>query len=348
MIIPFFHGLLGPMRAPITWTLVVINFFILTLTQVNMNDIQSQLEGLAENSELSQIQGRIFASYVLENSSRYPASYEKIASAALENSDTEKIEMLGALALRDSYFFSEENPFFKSEEAVSGADKVEKAWWKQKSKEVVLIRKSHAGFNLGITEDNNGPMQWLTYQFVHSDSSHFFANMIVFVIFGAALESVIGSLGVLIIFLLSGFFAAIFYLIFDDVSAIPLIGASGAVSGIVAFFCILFWNHGLRNVYFLFFMARGSFGFVYVPGWLILLLWVAADLSGFFSTPGELGGVAHSAHLGGEFCGFVLALLWMAYFKWNKVAWREKIALHTDTRMLGAKLKTEYIWFKQN
>ncbi|MEK6554583.1 MAG: rhomboid family intramembrane serine protease [Bdellovibrionota bacterium] len=343
MIIPFFNGLMSPMRAPMTWIIIFINLFILVLTQINMSDIQNRLEDLAENEELSQIQGRIFASYILDNSNRYPSSYQKIAEEALSNSDHEKTGLLGALALRDSFFYSDSNAFLTTDKTVSGTDSVEKAWWKEKSKEVLLIRHAHAGYALGITEESRSPLQWLTYQFVHSDEMHFFANMIVFLIFGAALESVIGALGLLMVFVISGLGAALVYLVIDDVSAIPLIGASGAVSGVVALFCVLFWNHGLRNFYFLFVPARGYMGFVYVPGWLVLLLWIIADLAGFLSTPGELGGVAHSAHLGGELCGLIMAFGFMIYFKWNKKSWREKTEMNTQSRMLGATLKIESI-----
>jgi membrane associated rhomboid family serine protease len=343
MIIPFFNGLMSPLRAPMTWALIALNLLVLVLTQINMTDIQERLEVLAENKELSQIQGRIFAAYILDNTNRYPASYQKMAEEALSNSDLDKTELLGAFALRDSYFFSESNPFFKDEKVITGTDSVEKAWWKEKSKEVLLIRNAHAGYSLGITDESQGPLQWLTYQFVHSDSTHFLLNMLVFLFFGAALESVIGPLGLLAVFVLSGLGAALTYLNIDEVSAIPLIGASGSVSGVVALFCILFWNHGLRNVYFIPIPARGYMGFVYVPGWVILMLWMITDLASFLSTPGELGSVAHSAHLGGEFSGLILACFFFLYFKLNKRRWNQITEANTKTKMLGATLKIEPI-----
>ena len=344
MIIPFFFGLVSPLRAPMTWALFVMNLGILILTQINMAGVQSKLEAMAEDTALADIQGRIFASYVLENKSRYPASYVQISEEALIQSDSEKTQLLGALALRDSEFYSEKNPYlFSSEARNRHVDVVEQVWWQSKSKELQLIRQSHSGYVLGITKENQSALQWLTYQFVHSDESHFLVNMIVFLIFGAALELIVGPIALLAVFLLSGVGAAFVYLMIDQVSAIPLIGASGAVSGVVALFCVLFWNHGLRNFYFLFVPARGFTGFVYVPGWLVLILWIVADFAGFFSTPGEIGGVAHSAHIGGQVTGALLALLVILYFRFRPARWNLLVNRALKLKMLGPKMKAEGI-----
>lgn len=343
MIIPFLYGLVSPFRAPMTWAIIVVNLSVFLLTQLNMSAIQTRLEEIAENDQLVAIQGRIFADFILKEESRYPASYQKLAEEAMVSSDADKLKILGSLALRDSYFFSPEQIAKISTSSAAGADIVEKLWWAQKSEEILLIREAHSGYALGVTETRRSPMQWLTYQFVHSDEAHFFVNMAVFLVFGAALELVIGPLLLLFVFVASGIGAALVYLLIDNVSAIPLVGASGSVSGVVAVLCVLFWNHGVRNFFFLFIPAKGFTGFVYVPGWVLLALWMAADLSGFLGTPGELGGVAHSAHLGGELAGVVIALILLAVFKNFKADWRSQVDQHNGSKFLGPRLKIEII-----
>src|ERR1019366_4294888 len=98
-----------------------------------------------------------------------------------------------------------------------------------------------------------------------------------------------------------------------------LIGASGAISGLMAFFSVLLWTKNVRYAYFLFVPRREFAGVVNLPAWITLVLWVLSDLAGHWSTPTELGGVAYSAHLGGELSGVVAALAFIAYRKMRNI-----------------------------
>ena len=133
--------------------------------------------------------------------------------------------------------------------------------------------------------------------------------MLFLLIFGCMLEPVIGGVGLLISYLLSGMVAAGVFLFLSGVSSVPLIGASGAVSGIMALFCFMFWRRSVRYVYFLFIPRRGYAGYVYLPGWITMAIWVLSDLAGYIGTVDEFGGIAHTAHLGGEFSGVVVGLV---------------------------------------
>lgn len=314
MIIPFLRGFASFRQAPVTWLIIFVNIFILMLTNAAIGTTQDRLEDLAKNDEFTQVQGRLFAGYILERPDRYPASYKSMAEDALVRADEDQISFLGTLAMRDTNFYNE------AVQVETGVDPIERKWWASKSKEILSVREAHPGYDLGVTAKDASFEKWITYQFIHSDSMHLFVNMLVFAIFGAALEPLIGGAVMLFMFLVCGIGAAIMYLMIDEVTAIPLIGASGAVSGIVTLFCVLNWNRGIKHFYFLFVPKRGYSGFVYIPAWLVLILWFIADMAGYIATPQELGGVAHSAHMGGEVTGVLCALLVLAYMKVMKKA----------------------------
>ena len=129
--------------------------------------------------------------------------------------------------------------------------------------------------------------------------------MLFLLIFGAALERQIGGLGFLVVFVLSGTFAAGVFALMTGVTSSPLVGASGAISGIMALYCALNWRQPARYFYWLFLPFRGYMGFVYLPAWVGLALWAVNDVAGYVGSLPELGGVAHTAHLGGEVAGLL-------------------------------------------
>lgn len=319
MILPFLAGFLSFRKAPATWSLFLLNLFMICFLAIVAPRSQRQLEELARDKTFTQIQGRIFAHFVLNQAGRYPSSYEAMAEQALRHNSVEKIHVLGMLAMRDTYFFHHAKDFDY------GVDPVEKRWWIKKAGQFLNTRDSMLSYGLGVTENDYTALTWLTYQFTHSDWGHFLSNMLVFLIFGTALELAIGSLGLLVVSLASGAISALTYLLIDNVTAIPLIGASGAVSGVIALFCMLYWRTGVRHIYFLFIPKRGYLGFVYLPAWIIFILWVISDLAGYVGTPRELGGVAYSAHLGGEFCGVLVGLTYMG-IRWWRLRRGEQVA----------------------
>src|SRR5690606_8718257 len=83
----------------------------------------------------------------------------------------------------------------------------------------------------------------------------------------------------------------------------------GSVSGIMTLYAVMNWSRPARFFYWFFLPARGLMGFIYLPTWVALVMWAISDLAGYFGTLAELGGVAHTAHLGGEFAGLVIGLL---------------------------------------
>lgn len=303
MIIPILRGLISWHQAPVTWMLVALNFAVLLLTAHMGGESQVGLDHLLKDDYFMSAQGRIYAEYVNQRpSTEYPYFIRHLAEQ-VERRGGYRAEMLGQLAFRDAEFLA------SAPSLQSSGDQVAVKIWKKKLAEVKAMQAMHPSFTLGLNSDESGLDRWLTYIFVHSGFVHFLGNMLFLVIFGGALEIIVGGLGLLVVFLLSGVFAAGVFAIMTGVTSSPLVGASGAISGVMALYCLLNWRQPVRYFYWLFLPFRGFMGFVYMPAWIGLVLWALSDLAGYLGSLPELGGVAHTAHLGGELAGALTALL---------------------------------------
>lgn len=302
MIFPILQGILSMRQAPVTWLLVALNAVMMISTFSLNFESQVSLEEFLKDDLFLKTNGQIFSQFVAQNKEDYPPTLRQLASLALDGDET-KTKLLGTVAIRDSYFMDEAMNF------KFHGDQVARRWWTKRVDELRLLQDNHPSYIFGLSSSDVGWSKWITYQFIHSGELHFLGNMIFLFIFGSALEPVIGGLALLVIYLASGMIAAGAFLVISGVSSIPLIGASGAVSGLMALFCFIHWLRPVRYIYFLFIPRKGYSGFVFLPAWIILVMWAASDLAGYLSTLDEFGGVAYAAHLGGETCGLVVGAI---------------------------------------
>ena len=326
MILPILGGLLSFRRAPITWTLVFFNLCVLIVTTAIGFDSNQKLESLMRNDFFVGTQGRVYAQYI-ENqpANLYPEFLLELGKQVGQGRPS-RAEALGQLAFRDLNFLD------AADEISYRGDQVAFRLWRKNIGDVRLLQSEHPSFTLGLNGEDTSPTKWITYIFVHSGGWHFVGNMLFLLIFGAALEAQIGGLALLVVFLLSGAFAAGTFALMTGMTTSPLVGASGSISGIMALFAILNWSRPARFFYWLFLPARGFMGFVYLPTWVALVMWVLSDLAGYFGTLAELGGVAHTAHLGGEFAGLVTGVLLFAM----RLIWPvQRSSERTDTAPMG-------------
>jgi len=145
----------------------------------------------------------------------------------------------------------------------------------------------------------------LTSLFLHASIAHLFGNMLYLWIYADNVEHRLGRLAFLGAYIASGIAATVFYSLFDLGSKLPLIGASGAISGVLGLYFIWFPRNQVRLFVFLFpFLMRT----VHVPARLVLGVYVIVDnLLPFVIQGGAGGGVAHGAHIGGFFAGLLFA-----------------------------------------
>lgn len=153
-----------------------------------------------------------------------------------------------------------------------------------------------------------GP-DWLapfTSMFMHGGWLHLIINMWFLYIFGDNVEDVMGVPRFMAFYLLCGLGAVAAQLLSDPGAAIPMVGASGAIGGVMGGYALLFPRAPVHMlVFFGFFVTR-----LIVPAYFMLGYWFLLQLvSAIPTTSNAAGGVAFWAHIGGFATGIILALL---------------------------------------
>jgi membrane associated rhomboid family serine protease len=158
----------------------------------------------------------------------------------------------------------------------------------------------------GLVPANPRAVTWLTSLFVHAGFLHLLGNLLFFYLSGPFIEDAFGRPLFLVLYLASGAVANLAHLVSFPHSQAPLIGASGAIAGIMGAFLVRFATRKIRFFYFYFFFLIRS-GTVELPAWIVLPLWLAQQL--FFAGLTAESGVAYRAHVGGFVFGFLFAFV---------------------------------------
>ncbi|MFL5804740.1 MAG: rhomboid family intramembrane serine protease [Roseiflexaceae bacterium] len=175
--------------------------------------------------------------------------------------------------------------------------------WGVRSTEVTALLRGNMGQLAPVL------LKSLVSMFLHGGWLHIGGNMLFLWVFGDNVEDNFGSLAYLVFYLLSGFGAVLAQALLTPGSPVPAIGASGAISGVLAAYLLLYPGASIRALLFIFIF----FTVVRVPAWLMIILWFAIQLlNGLASLTAAAtmtGGVAYGAHIGGFMAGLLLTLL---------------------------------------
>lgn len=151
--------------------------------------------------------------------------------------------------------------------------------------------------------------QWLTIftsMFMHGGLMHIGGNMLYLWIFGNNIEDALGHFAFVVFYLAAGFLAALTHILTNVNSPIPLVGASGAIAGVLGAYCYLFPKAKVKTLV----MLIVFWTFVEVPAVLVLGVWFITQLLNVMGSSGHMGGgVAYWAHAGGFVAGIVLILV---------------------------------------
>ena len=143
----------------------------------------------------------------------------------------------------------------------------------------------------------------ITYQFLHGDATHLIFNMAYLWVFGDKVEDAMGHLRFGVFFLLCGVLAGVAHLAADPSSTIPIIGASGAISGVLGAFLLLYPKVRIL-VPLVFFIP------FYLPAYLLLAFWIGFQVYSALGFGAGAGAspVAWWAHIGGFAAGLALII----------------------------------------
>ena len=149
-------------------------------------------------------------------------------------------------------------------------------------------------------------LPFLSSMFLHGGFLHILGNMWFLYIFGDNIEDRLGHIRYLIFYIFCGVAAGLVHLLTNWNSKIPTIGASGAISGVMGAYLLLYPRSRILTLIPIFFF----FQFVELPAFIFLGYWLLIQLFSAGLTPKNVGGIAFWAHIG----GFIAGLLFVKIF----------------------------------
>ncbi len=140
--------------------------------------------------------------------------------------------------------------------------------------------------------------------FLHAGFMHLAGNMLYLWIFGNNIEDVLGKVRFILFYLVCGVIAAMCHVFMDTGSQIPMVGASGAISGILGAYLMLFPKARVKTLVFLGILIT----IIRIPASILLILWLGLQIYSNLASGNVGGGVAWMAHIGGFVAGMILIL----------------------------------------
>lgn len=181
------------------------------------------------------------------------------------------------------------------------------AEWRHKRPEIQALFDSVSSFRYGLKATDVSFVTLISHQFLHGDLSHLLGNMIFLLLCGFAVEAALGHLRFLLFYLAGGVLAGLTQVMANLGSDVPLIGASGAISGVMAMYLAVFRLKRIEFFYWIFCFA----GYFRAPALMILPLYIGKEIYQYMFVEGS--NVAYMAHAGGFVAGAVLIGVSLAF-----------------------------------
>lgn len=164
----------------------------------------------------------------------------------------------------------------------------------------------------------------VSHQFMHGNLAHLGGNMLFLWIFGDNVEDALGHARYAVFYLTCGIAAALTQVIVTPHATVPMVGASGAISGVLAAYGVLYPRSSIQvvNPVPLMWLFWGVF--MFLPAWFVILEYFAANLWQAFQAESGGSGVAFMAHVGGFLAGVALLPLFrkrepVEYDAWERM-----------------------------
>jgi membrane associated rhomboid family serine protease len=178
-------------------------------------------------------------------------------------------------------------------------------------------------FHLGLIPDHTTWYTFFTSMFVHGGFFHILGNMTYLFLFGSCVEDTIGRWQFTLFYFAGGLAAAVTYLIAAPAGpqgAIPMVGASGAITACIGAFVFLLAKTKINFRYLILFFFRLFSGDFWLPAWVVISFWFANDLFWAvvsYHVPEANDGVAFAAHVGGFVGGAAMIGGWKLFQRYR-------------------------------
>jgi membrane associated rhomboid family serine protease len=168
----------------------------------------------------------------------------------------------------------------------------------------IPVGRDRAGRIVSYRREASPPLSLVASLFMHGSWLHLLGNMLFLWIFGNNIEDRLGRVRFVVFYLLCGVGASLVHVLFNLNSLVPVIGASGAISGVMGAYLALFPRARVRTLVFIFILATT----MDIPASVFLVIWFAFQ----FLSAGGGSGIAWLAHVGGFILGFLLVKLFLS------------------------------------
>lgn len=265
--------------------LILINAFILFFLQSGDDGIQRQAYDYYERSGLLAIEVEAYKKYLSEKGTAVPE---------LPQDRENERDQLAAKMLADDEFTHrlEANGIIRPEQP-------EYKDWREKRQTFNGIMEQSVTYRYGYSPRRNNLEGLFTCMYLHGDMMHLVGNMVFLWLIGAMLEAAIGILPFLALYTLTGICASLLFGLVYPLSPGPLVGASGAIAGLMGAYGVIF---GLRKIR-VFYSLGFYFDYANVPALILFPFWLANEFFQLYTNIGS--NVAYVAHIGGLLSGIV-------------------------------------------
>ncbi len=306
--------LIMPLEKHIDWTkppwvtflLILSCSFVLFFLQSNDDDAFNQSVEFYFSSDLPKLELPAYAKAQGDDDSIIEDLKQTI-DIEFEHLDYQRQNSLVYFLIqmeRDEEFFQK----LKNNEIITTTNSSFKNW-KTQRRQYEIIKKSSFNAQYSFTPVEHELITFISHQFLHGDTGHLVGNMLFLFLIGYSVEAALGSFLYLICYIITGLGAVTFFWLANPNSAIPLVGASGAISGVMGMYAGIFGMRKVRMFYWIFFY----FDYIKAPALIMLPFWVAHEIYQLLTLSGS--NVAYMAHIGGFVTGGVIALILSYAFK---------------------------------
>lgn len=280
----------------VTIAVILINCVVWFFLQAGDTDKQYQVTEFYFTSGLAYME---ISHYIAYRDGRFQ---EPVQSLTEEQLDEETL-LQNYLAMQRDKVFQQK---LKNDEIIKPSDQLY-AEWKDLRTEYEFKRSQLTSLQYGFIPDQKSLRSSFTYMFMHGSTGHLLGNMIFLWIVGCMLEMGLGRIQYSVLYVFGGLFAVwVFWLIYMS-SSIPLVGASGAIAGLMGAFAVLFGKKRVKIFYSLGFY----FNYLKIPAIILLPIWIGNEIYQLFG--GGASHVAYVAHIGGLIGGALFGMVCLKF-----------------------------------
>ncbi|HTN32978.1 MAG TPA: rhomboid family intramembrane serine protease [Marinobacter sp.] len=214
---------------------------------------------------------------------------------------------LAASLLMDREFYQ----YLQNNQSVIWAPAERKRWSEARTAIEENYINQLSAFQLGLVPASPSLHTLISYQFLHGGWGHIIGNLLFLFLLGFTVEKALGAGRFLLAYLACGILSGLVFTAFSSGSYIPLVGASGSISGLMGMYVAIY---GLRKIRFFYFLGV-YFNYFRAPAIAILPVWVGKEIYDYWFAGAT--GIAYMAHAGGLIAG--AALVWILGESWLQV-----------------------------